>query len=104
MTPDLILKSFQATGVWPMDAGAVLKRFNNHQQQQDEAPELGQPGDGDSWRELRKFLDSALQSGSKVNQDRIKSSFHSLQVQNELVNHENDGLRGELSTKRKQKP
>ncbi|PZD23430.1 hypothetical protein A1F96_10258, partial [Pyrenophora tritici-repentis] len=29
MTPDSIKKSFQATGVWPMDAEVILKRFNN---------------------------------------------------------------------------
>jgi hypothetical protein len=28
MRPELILKSFEATGVWPMDGEPVLKRFN----------------------------------------------------------------------------
>jgi hypothetical protein len=49
MTSELILKSFQATGVWPIDADAVLKRFNNHLQQQDNDLEIREQGDGDTW-------------------------------------------------------
>ncbi|KAF1828339.1 hypothetical protein BDW02DRAFT_469677, partial [Decorospora gaudefroyi] len=92
----------QATGVWPMDADAVLKRFNNHTSEQDKASELRQHGDGDSWRELRKFLDAAVPGVSKVRQDQIKASFFSLHVQNELLHHENQGLQDNASTKTKQ--
>jgi hypothetical protein len=49
MTYDLILKSFQATGVWPMDASRVLQRFNNNAQQQDNDLGIREQGDGDSW-------------------------------------------------------
>jgi hypothetical protein len=41
MKPDTVMKSFQATGVWPMDAAVVLKRFNNHASEQDEASRIG---------------------------------------------------------------
>ena len=47
MTPNSIVKSFQATGVWPMDADVVLKRFNNTTSTEDEDSELGQHGDGE---------------------------------------------------------
>jgi preprotein translocase subunit SecD len=103
MTPELILKSFQATGVWPMDADAVLKRFNNHTLEQDKASELGQHGDGDSWRELRKIYDAAVTDKAKVEARQLEASLHSLQVQNELLHHENDGLQRELNTKKKQR-
>ncbi|EOA85347.1 uncharacterized protein SETTUDRAFT_164007 [Exserohilum turcica Et28A] len=59
MTPDLIKKSFQVTGVWPMDAQVILKRFNKHPQQQDETLEIG-------WRELRKVFDAVVGDKSKV--------------------------------------
>lgn len=29
MKPETIVKSFQATGVWPIDLEPVLRRFNN---------------------------------------------------------------------------
>jgi hypothetical protein len=102
MTSELIKKSFQATGVWPMDADAVLKRFSNYTTEQDKALELQQHGDGDSWRELRKFFDAAVTDKAKVEARQLEASLHSLQVQNELLHHENDGLQREPHTKRKQ--
>ncbi|KAF1924809.1 uncharacterized protein M421DRAFT_424444 [Didymella exigua CBS 183.55] len=59
MTHDLILKSFQATGVWLMDADPVLQRFNNGPQQQDDELGIGEQGDGDTWPQLRKIFDAA---------------------------------------------
>ena len=102
MTPELIKKSFQATGVWPMDADAVLKRFSNHTSEQDKALRLQQHGNGDSWRELRKIFDAAVADKAKVEAQQLKASLHSLQVQNELLHHKNDGLQRELNTKKKQ--
>jgi hypothetical protein len=42
MTQDNILKSFQATGVWPMNADVILQRLNNRTSEQDEDSKLGQ--------------------------------------------------------------
>jgi hypothetical protein len=97
------MKSFQATGVWPMDADAVLQRFNNSTSGQDEALELGHHGDGDSWRELLKTFDSAVADKAKVEARRLEASLYSLQVQNELLHHENDGLTRALEAKKKHK-
>ncbi|KAF1922314.1 uncharacterized protein M421DRAFT_10665 [Didymella exigua CBS 183.55] len=80
MTSELILKSFQATGVWPMDADAVLKRFNNHPPQQDEDAEIGEHGDGDSWPELRKIFDAAVADKARIEAKRLSRSLHSLQL------------------------
>ncbi|KAI1576223.1 hypothetical protein PtrEW13061_010699 [Pyrenophora tritici-repentis] len=71
MELDLIEKSFQATGVWPMDAEVILKRFNNHTSEQAEASELGQHGD--------------------IEAKRLAASLHSLQVNNELLHGESSG-------------
>ncbi|KAF1978679.1 hypothetical protein BU23DRAFT_449462, partial [Bimuria novae-zelandiae CBS 107.79] len=40
MKPELILKRFQATGVWPMDAQVVLIRFSNYTLRQGKALKL----------------------------------------------------------------
>jgi hypothetical protein len=66
MRSDLTKESFQAIGVWLMDAEVILQRFNNHPQQQDEASELGQHGDGDSQRELREFTTLRLLTSQKM--------------------------------------
>ena len=75
-----------------MDADAVLQRFDNSTSGQDEASELGHHGDGDSWRQLRKIFDPAVADKAKVEARRLEASLHSLQVQNQLLHHENDGL------------
>ncbi|KAG9190745.1 hypothetical protein G6011_08833 [Alternaria panax] len=100
MRPELIMKSFQATGVWPMDADAVLKRFNNHPQQQDEDSEIGEHGDGDSWTQLRKVFEAAVANKAKVEAKRLSQSIHSLQVNNELLHAQNEQLQRELSFKK----
>jgi hypothetical protein len=103
MKPDLILKSFQATGVWPIDAEVILKRFHNRTSRQAKTSELRQHGNGDSWRELRKIFDSAVADKARVEARRLEASLHSLQVQNELLHHENDGLTRALEAKKKHK-
>jgi hypothetical protein len=75
-----------------MDADAVLKRFNNHTSEQDEASELRQHGNGDSWRGLRKIHVAAVPDKSKVEAQQLEASLLSLQTQNELLHHENEGL------------
>jgi hypothetical protein len=103
MKPELILKSFQATGVWPMDAEVVLKRFSNHTSRQAKASKPGQRGDGDSWIQLRKLYHAAVPDKSKVEARQLEASFHSLQTQNELLHLENNNLKRELTSKSKHK-
>jgi hypothetical protein len=61
-----------------MDADVVVKRFNNRTSQQAKASQLGQHGDGDSWRELRKILDVAVPDKAKVEAQQLESSLHSV--------------------------
>ncbi|KAG9189983.1 hypothetical protein G6011_08071 [Alternaria panax] len=94
------MKSFHATGVWPMDADAVLKRFNNHPQQQDEDSEVGEHGDGDTWIQLRKVFDAAVTNKAKIEAKQLSQSIHSLQVNNELLHAQNEELRREINPAR----
>jgi hypothetical protein len=97
MRRDTILKSVQATGVWPMNAGVVLKRFNNHTSEQDEAVKPGQQGDGDSWTQVRKVFGAAVADKAKVEAKQLLQSIHSLQVNNALLHDQNEGLQQELN-------
>jgi hypothetical protein len=103
MTQDNILKSFQATRVWPMDADVILQCFNNRTLEQDEDSKLGQHGDSNSWRELRKIFDAAVADKAKVEAQQLKASLHSLQTQNKLLHHENNCLTRALKAKNKHK-
>jgi hypothetical protein len=97
------MNSFQATGVWPIEADAVLKRSNNHPSRQDEDSELSDNGNGDSWNQLRKILDAAVADKAKIEAKRLSQSIHSLQVNNELPYYENLGLQEALNAKKKRK-
>jgi hypothetical protein len=103
MKPETIIKSFQATGVWPIDAEVVLKRFNNTASEQDKASQIGQHGDADPWRKLRMVFKAAVADKSKVEAKRLKASLHSLRTQNELLHLKNDGLQQALLAKKKHK-
>ncbi|KAH3942755.1 hypothetical protein HBH98_184170 [Parastagonospora nodorum] len=100
MRPDVILKSFEATGVWPMEADAVLKRFNDHLERQDEDSEVRDNGDGDSGNKLRKFLDAAVADKAKVEAKRLSKSIHLLQVNDDFLHDQNAGLQEELNAKK----
>jgi hypothetical protein len=97
MTPELILKSFQATGMWLMDADAALKRFNNYPQQQDEDAEIGEHGDGNSWPVLRKISNAAVADKARIEAKRLLQSLHSLQVNNKLLRAQNKELQHKLN-------
>ncbi|RAR02191.1 pogo transposable [Stemphylium lycopersici] len=101
MTPELILKSFPATGVWPMEADAVLKRFKNRPQERDSNSEISEHGDGDSWLQLRRVFDAAVTNKARNEAQQLSQSLHSLQVNNALLHDENSALQQSLNTKRK---
>jgi hypothetical protein len=49
------------------------------------------------------LFEVAVKDTAAVKSKQLSESLHSLQVQNELLHHENDGLRAALTTKRKQR-
>jgi hypothetical protein len=63
---DTILKGFKATGIFPMDAGVILKRFKKSTLEQAMVPESSDVGDGSSWRQLRKLFDAVVKGGGEV--------------------------------------
>jgi hypothetical protein len=103
MKPETIMKSFQATGVWPMDGEAVLKRFDSNTLEEDEDTQIRQHGDGDSWTQLRIFFDAAVADKTKVEAIKLPHSIHSLQVNNELLRQENLDPQEAITTKRNHK-
>jgi hypothetical protein len=100
-TSSNILKAFEATGISPANAEVILKRFTSTPSGQDEDLEFAQHGDGSSLNELRKLFEVAVKDTAGDDAKRLGTSLHSLQVQNELLNYENQGLRTALVTKRK---
>ncbi|EDU51060.1 hypothetical protein PtrSN002B_011237 [Pyrenophora tritici-repentis] len=93
-----ILKAFEATGVAPPSADAVLRRFKTTTPQQDEDLDIEEHGDGNTWDQLRNLFDAVVKNAVKVEAKWLSASLYSMQVQNELLYHENEGLCTTLST------
>ena len=100
-TEKTILKSFEATGIWPMDPGVILKRFTNTTTTDQESRESSTSVLSESdWRKMRHLVNDAVRDKSTKEAKKLTRKIHHLQVQNELLNYENRGLRGALSYKK----
>ncbi|KAF1980022.1 hypothetical protein BU23DRAFT_585877 [Bimuria novae-zelandiae CBS 107.79] len=85
-----ILSSFRATGISPPGPNPILNRFTQDQ----ESGNSSSSGLSDhNWRKMDRLVRSA----------KLRQSLHHLSVENELLKHNNDGLRQALSIKKKPK-
>jgi hypothetical protein len=86
-----ILRAFEGTGVAPPMADVVLRRFNTTTPEQDRSTEIGEHGDGNTWKQLRNLFDAAVKDTAAVEAKRFHALLHSLQVQNCWKIHESSG-------------
>jgi len=99
-TESLILKAFEATGIWPMDANVILRRFASTP----EAERSSSSGLSDhDWRKLDRLVRAAVNDSHQYEARKLRSSVHHLSVQYELLQHENEGLKEALQHKKKHK-
>jgi hypothetical protein len=102
-TSEIIIKAFEATGVMPGYAEVVLQRFKTPTPQRDTSPKIESQGDGSSWRQLRNLFESAVKDARDSTSKALSQSLHSMQVNNDLLHHENDLLKDAPRSKRKHK-
>jgi hypothetical protein len=99
-TENLILEAFKATGIWPIDANVILRRFaSTPEAERSSSSELS---DHD-WRKMDRLIRAAVTDGHQYEARKLRSSVHHLSVQNELLKHEVEGLREALRHKKKHK-
>ncbi|KNG52820.1 pogo transposable [Stemphylium lycopersici] len=103
MKPATIRRSFEATGVWPIDAQRVLKRFNNSTPRRDYDSETSHSSGSDTRRKLHNLLDELVEDRAKAQARELLRRVEALQVNNKLLREENAGLRDALTTKKKHK-
>jgi hypothetical protein len=83
-----------------MDTQVILKRFHP------KTPEPEEPLEiliASNWRKTRELVQAAFKEGGEKEFKQILYSLHYLQVQNDLLLQENQGLRESLNTKKKHK-
>lgn len=103
MKPATIRKSFEATGVWPMDAERLLKRFNNSTPRRNYDSETSHSSGSDTRRKLYNLIDELVEDRAKAQARELLRRVEALQANNKLLREENAGLRDALTTKKKHK-
>jgi hypothetical protein len=72
---DLILKSFEATGISPLNPDVILKRFN-HQSRESSSSSSGLSGS--DWRKMDRLLVSAVNSKDSSEAKKLRRTVHNL--------------------------
>jgi hypothetical protein len=93
----LMLKSFAVTSIWPMDREPILKRFKG---KASHGPSAFTDGD---WRQMDCLIRAAVKDTRVAESKQLSQTVHHLYVQNELLHHENDGLKEALTAHKKHK-
>ena len=100
---ETIIKSFEATGIWPMNADVILKRFSDTPTQSVRGESSSSRLSPSDWIHMERLMRSAVEDSNSDKAKQLSTSLHHLQVQNELLYHENKGLKAALKTKKKKK-
>lgn len=79
-----------------MDRDVVLKRFAH------EPKQASILGEGD-WRGIDRVVRAAVEDLDVVEAKDLRFKLHDHSTQNELLHHENDGMREALDSKKKHK-
>jgi hypothetical protein len=95
---ELILKSFEATEIWPMDADVILKCFTHESSDGEEEVENYEEY---GWQHMERLLKAAVQGTTPRAAKKLSLSLHHLQVRNKLLKVENKGLREAFEAKKK---
>jgi hypothetical protein len=103
MKPATIRKGFEVTGVWPIDAERVLKRFNNSTPGRNYDSETSHSSGSDTRRKLYNLIDELVEDKAKAQARELLRRVEALQVNNKLLREENAGLQDALTTKKKHK-
>jgi hypothetical protein len=94
VTKKLILESFSATGIWPMDRDPIMQRFVS------KAPNTVEPStpliDNDDWRGMERLVRSNVTDINTNGARQLSQTVHHLQTQNE-------GLKQALTAHKKHK-
>ncbi|KAF1940369.1 hypothetical protein EJ02DRAFT_494961, partial [Clathrospora elynae] len=99
--PPLILKAFEATGILPLDPDVILKRFTNISPTDQSSWESSVSTlSASDWRKIERLLQVVANGSRTKHTQKLSQTIHSMSVNQQLLQHENEGLREALSIKR----
>jgi hypothetical protein len=99
-TPENTLKAFEATGILPLNADIILKRFTKTKSDDEGASAYTPRG---RYRYYQRLLRSAVKDPVQEEARELDLFLHYLTAKNEIVEMENEGLRAAIYSRRKYK-
>jgi hypothetical protein len=101
-TPQLIQRAFECTGIWPPDSSTILKRFRQETQpEQDSRESSTSVLSASDWRKIERLFRSTVEDIATREARKLSQTIHSISVQKQLLEHENQGLREALINQRR---
>jgi hypothetical protein len=94
--PPLIKRSFEATGIYPPNPDAVLKRFAKEASDSDSSQSVLS---GEDWLKLKSIVRREVKDQSSKDVKKLQRSLHHIATQNQLLHGEIRGLKRSLAIK-----
>ncbi|OAF99388.1 uncharacterized protein CC84DRAFT_1104607 [Paraphaeosphaeria sporulosa] len=102
MRQPLILWAFEATGICPLDTTTILSRFDQPQPtEQDSRENSTSVLSASDWRKIDRLLRANVDISRGNEAKKLSRTIHHISVQNQLLEHENKGLREALVIQKK---
>ncbi|PVH90728.1 hypothetical protein DM02DRAFT_547246, partial [Periconia macrospinosa] len=103
-TQGLILRSFEATGIAPLQPNVILQRFaKDTPEVSDSSTSSSSVYSGKDWLKIETLLRKVAKDEGSKELKKIKRSLHRISIQNSLLHHEIAGLEEILTTQKKHK-
>jgi hypothetical protein len=104
LTQELILRSFDATGISPFQPNVILQRFaEDTPEASDSNTSSSSVYSGEDWLKIETLLRKVAKDEGSKELKKIKRSLHHISIQNSLLHHEIAGLKDILKTQKKHK-
>ena len=98
-TQGLILRSFEATGISPLQPNVILQRFaQGTPKASDNNTSSSLVYSGKDWLKIETLLRKAVRDKTSKELKKLSRSLHHITVQNSLLHHKNLGLKEALKT------
>jgi hypothetical protein len=103
-TQELILRSFEATGISPLQPNVILQRFaQGTPEASDSNTSSSSVYSGKDWLKIETLLRKVVRDESSRELRKLSRSLHHISIQNQLLHHEIAGLKEVLKTQKKHK-
>jgi hypothetical protein len=101
---ELIIRSFEATGIAPLQPNVILQRFEKRSPESSNGSiSSNSVYSGKDWLEIETLLRKVAKDESSKELKKISRSLHHISIQNSLLHHEVAGLKEVLKTQKKHK-